>query len=449
MTALANAARAVESAEPLGLTGRVASVAGLVVHAESLPAPVGALVGIGDGTGAPALGEVIGFTRRATTIMPLHTIEGVRAGTRVRLLERAPVCRVGEGAIGRVLNALGEPIDSKGPVRWDGTRALSAPPTPALGRLRITTPLETGVRAIDSLVTIGLGQRVGIFAGPGVGKSTLLGQLARASSADVNVIALIGERGREVPDFLHSALGEAGLARSVVIVATGDETPVMRVRAALTACALAEHFRDAGRNVLLTMDSVTRFAHAQRQIGLSLGEPPATRGYTPSVFARMSQLLERAGIVRTASGVGSITALYTVLVEGDDMSEPVSDAARGILDGHITLSRRIAQRGQFPAIDPLDSVSRVADDVSTAEHAGDRRTLVRMLAAYASAEELLQIGAYTKGSNPDADAAIQRIDAIRAFLFQGRGERTPMPETLKTLRVLVAQGKSPQARATR
>ncbi|MFT3686206.1 MAG: FliI/YscN family ATPase [Phycisphaerales bacterium] len=322
--------------------------------------------------------------------------------------------------LGRVLNGLGEPIDG-GPALHDLVpQPLDPQPLRAMARQRITQAMATGVRAIDLMTTLGRGQRIGLFAGPGVGKSTLLGSITRGCSADVNVVALIGERGREVKDFIEHSLGKAGLARSVVVVATGDESPLMRIRAAMSACSIAEFFRDRGLSVMLMMDSVTRFAHAQRQVGLSAGEPPASKGYTPSVFALMARLLERAGAVNKDRGGGSITGLYTVLVEGDDMTEPVADAARGILDGHIILSRSLAQKGHYPAIDVLDSVSRVADDVTDATHQAARRQLVKLLALYREVEDLVQIGAYAKGSNAETDLAIGYQGRINDLLRQDK-----------------------------
>jgi flagellum-specific ATP synthase len=401
--------------------------------------------------------------------MMLGQIIGVRVGDPVVGLQSRQVAGVGDSLCGRVIDGLGRPIDSLGPITESQPAPLSPPPIPALRRRRITQPMHTGLRAVDLMCTLGRGQRIGIFAGPGVGKSTLLGQIARHAESDVNVIALIGERGREVKDFIEDCLGPKALARSVVVVATGDESPLLRVRAALSACSIAEHFRDAGRDVLLMMDSVTRFAHAQRQIGLSVGEPPATKGYTPSVFAQMSLLLERAGAVETPSspfgggGVasppegadspgsttrpldhsttspGSITGLYTILVEGDDLTEPVSDAARGILDGHVILSRKLAQRAHYPAIDVLDSVSRVADDVSDTTHAAARRQAMRLLAVYREIEDLVQIGAYAAGSNPEADAAITYYPRLTELLRQGRDEQTPFDESRERLIKIVLE----------
>jgi len=404
---------------PMRVRGVASAVRGMTVLAEELPAPVGSLVRVGEGDGA--LGEIVGFSRGSAIIMMLGGTPPIRPGERVEALQSSPIAMVGASMLGRVVDALGRPIDGKGPLRELSPREVQPPPLSAMNRARITKQLKTGVRAIDLMTPLGRGQRIGLFAGPGVGKSTLLSQIARGASSDANVIGLIGERGREVKDFIADALGEEGLARSVVVVATGDESPLMRVRASKLACTIGEHLRDRGRDVLLMIDSVTRLAHAQRQIGLSVGEPPATRGYTPSVFAQMAVLLERAGLVETG---GSITGLYTVLVEGDDMSEPVADAARGILDGHIMLSRRLAQRAHYPAIDVLDSVSRVADDVTTPEMQHARRTASRLLAVYRDVEDLVQIGAYAKGSSAESDAAIELQRAVNDILRQGGGDKT-------------------------
>src|SRR5690606_17694614 len=343
-------------------------------------------------------------------VMLLGQTFGIRAGDRVVGEQAAPTAPVGPYLLGRVIDGLGRPIDGKGPIPDTVARPINPEPLGALRRRRITEPMHTGVRAVDLMTTLGRGQRLGVFAGPGVGKSTLMGTIAKRASSHVSVIALIGERGREVGDFIQHSLGPEGLARSVVVVATSDESPLLRIRAALVACTAAEFFRDQGKDVMLMMDSVTRVAHAQRQIGLSVGEPPATKGFTPSVFASLALLLERAGAVEPAPGqtrAGSITGLYTILVEGDDMTEPIADAARGILDGHIILSRRLAQRAHYPAIDVLDSVSRVADDVCDLAHIEARRQIVRLMAVYRDVEDLVQIGAYAPGSNPEADVAIE------------------------------------------
>lgn len=427
MTLLSAQIDTVARIQPMRLTGSVAALRGLVVLVADLPLPVGSLVRI-DGPGiatsrtseTSALGEVVGFDGRRAIVMMLGAAHGIRPGDRVTGLQAAQTVGVGVRLLGRCIDGLGRPIDDRGPITGVAPRAIDPGPMTPLRRRRIHEPLYTGVRAIDLMTTLGRGQRMGIFAGPGVGKSTLLGCIARNASSDVNVVALIGERGREVRDFLERSLGPEGLKRSVVIVSTSDESPLLRIRAAMVACTVAEHFRDQGAQVLLLMDSVTRLAHAQRQVGLSVGEPPATRGYTPSVFALLARILERAGVLSPTVGAvtaGSITGLYAILVEGDDMTEPVADAARGILDGHLILARSLAQKAHYPAIDVLDSVSRVADDVSDEAHVAARRQVVRLLAAYREVEDLIQIGAYAKGSSPEADVAIryhqQLIDLLR------------------------------------
>jgi flagellum-specific ATP synthase len=436
--------------QPLKVTGRVSALRGLTVLVSDLPAPIGSLVSVQRPvTGAAALGhysggalgEVVGFSDGMTAVMMLGTTSGIRPGDRVVGLQAAQTVQVSDALLGRCLDGLGRPIDGLGSVLDAYPRELVPTPTSALERRRIREALPTGVRAIDLFNTLARGQRMGIFAGPGVGKSTLLGCVARNTSADVNVIALIGERGREVRDFIEHNLGPEGLARSVVVVATSDESPLMRVRAALVAASVAEHFRDEGRDVMLMMDSVTRFAHAQRQIGLSVGEPPATRGYTPSVFAAMARLLERAGAFEAEGGArpGSITGLYAILVEGDDMTEPVADAARGILDGHIILSRQLAQRGHYPAVDVLDSVSRLADEVTEPALASARRQIVRLLAAYRQVEDLVLIGAYAKGSSAESDVAIAMYGRIAELLRQGTMERESFQQASAGLIKLAAE----------
>ncbi|RLS65867.1 MAG: FliI/YscN family ATPase, partial [Planctomycetota bacterium] len=428
---LSSITAAVRSIEPREIAGTVRAVKGLVLSVEQLPLPVGSLVRVlvPHRMDAPR-GEVVGFDGSRALVMLLTEAEGISSG--VRVIGEQPYATVGvsEQWLGRVVDALGRPIDGKGRIAPGSPQPIWPARTSPLTRGVVREILPTGVRAIDSMLTIGKGQRMGIFAGPGVGKSTLLGSIARGTSAHVNVIGLVGERGREVPEFLHHVLGEEGLKRSVVVVATGDESPLMRVRAATVACSVAEYFRDGGLDVMLMIDSITRFAQAQRQIGLSAGEAPATKGFTPSVFALLPRLLERAGSIE---GSGSITGFYTVLVEGDDMTEPIADAAKGILDGHIVLSRRLAERTHYPAIDVLASISRVADQVSDKNHAQARRHMSRMLAAYREAEELIQIGAYAKGSNPDVDAAIALKPSIEAFLRQGSDERCELPRTLRAL----------------
>lgn len=415
---------AVHRAEPIGMTGRVRVVRGLTVLAGELPTPIGSLVRIGVVGGGFVQGEVVGFDHEHAIVMVLGSTGGILPGAPVELERVHQAAAVGERMLGRVVDGLGRPIDGAGPITETILRPLDPEPTRAMERRRITEPLRTGVRAIDLMTPVGRGQRLGVFAGPGVGKSTVLGQIARNTDADVSVIALIGERGREVREFIDDALGEQGLSRAVLVVSTGDESPLMRVRAARLACTVAEFFRDQGRNVLLMMDSVTRFAHAARQIGLSVGEPPASKGYTPSVFSSMAVLLERAGAVepRDGSGGGSITGLYTILVEGDDMTEPVADAARGILDGHVIMSRKLAQRGHYPAIDVLDSVSRVAGQIMDQSHAAARQHVLRLMAQYREIEELVQIGAYASGSDPEADTAIDLIEPLNELLRQRSDE---------------------------
>lgn len=405
------------------VVGSVTGLRGLTVRACDLPAPLGALVRIGSDLDA----EVIGFEARQAILLPLSSPTGVRAGDRVTLVDPTPCIGVGDRLKGRVIDGLGRAIDGGGAVRGLSWRPIRPEPISAMSRKPIDTMMRTGVRAIDLMTTMGLGQRMGVFAGPGVGKSTLLGMIARRSAADVNVIAMIGERGREVREFIEDALGEQGLSRSVLVVSTSDESPVMRVRAAMAACTIAEHFRDQGLNVMFMLDSVTRFAHAQRQIGLASGEPPATKGYTPSVFAQLPILLERAGATEDRPGAkgGTITGIYTVLVEGDDLTEPISDAVRGILDGHLVLSRRLAQRGHFPAVDVLDSVSRVSTRVAPEDLLGPRTAAMRLLASYQDVEELLQIGAYARGSNPETDAAIDAKPRLDSVLRQTVGEGEP------------------------
>jgi flagellum-specific ATP synthase len=445
MTVLAPALQTLSRTQPLRITGKVGGLRGLTVLVDDLPLPVGSLVQIGEGDKSPArpraeravsstsapcrLGEVVGFNRDHAIVMLLGQTTGIRVGDRVLGLQTSQTVRVGPQLLGRVIDGLGNPIDSRGPIRDTIGLPLNPAPLSPMQRCRINQPMRTGIRAIDLITPIGRGQRLGIFAGPGVGKSTTLGAIARSCAADVSVIALIGERGREVRDFIEHSLGPGGLARSVVVVATSDESPLMRIRAALVACTAAEFFRDAGRDVMLMMDSVTRFAHAQRQVGLSVGEPPATKGYTPSVFAMLPLLLERAG----ASERGSITGLYTILVEGDDMTEPIADAARGILDGHVILSRKLAQRGHYPAIDVLDSVSRVAEEISDKSHIAARQQMLRLLATYREVEDLVQIGAYAHGSNPEADVAIDYRPRIVELLRQGRDEKSDFDQARSTM----------------
>jgi flagellum-specific ATP synthase len=414
------------------VTGRVRRVVGLNLEVEGLDAAIGDAVHVDvAGTRLPA--EVVALREGGLVCMPFGTLQGVRAGATVEATGGPLTIGLGSELLGRVLDGLGRPIDG-GP-RLDGLEqaGVGGAPPHALRRARVSEPLAMGVRALDTLVPVGRGQRLGIFAGSGVGKSSLLSMVARNSEADVSVIALVGERGREVREFLENDLGEEGLARSVVVVATSDEPALVRLRAALTATRIAEWFRDQGRHVVLMMDSVTRFAMAQREVGLSAGEPPATRGYPPSVFALLPHLLERAGTGET----GSITGLYTVLVEGDDMNEPIGDAARSILDGHVVLTRKLATAGHFPSIDVLESVSRVATAVTTPEQRAAGTSLRRLMAAHREAKDLLEIGAYVSGSNPLVDRAVQLESGISSFLRQDMHDPAPAQDSWDRLQSLV------------
>ena len=411
---LARCAELLADLEPVRVRGRVRQAIGLVVQAEGLALPVGAACDIRISGGAAVPCEVVGFRDDVTLLMPLGELQGVRRGDEVLCRSQVQRVPVGRGLLGRVIDAQGAPIDGGPPLAVERLHPLQARAPHPLDRERILEPLGTGVRAIDALLTCGKGQRMGLFAGSGVGKSTLLGMCARGTAADVTVIGLVGERGREVREFVERDLGPEGLKRSVVVVETSDRPALLRVRAPFAAVAVAEYFRDEGLDVLLLMDSVTRMANAQREIGLSAGEPPATKGYPPSVFALLPRLLERAG----RSGKGSITGFYTVLVEGDDVNEPIADAARSILDGHVWLSRDLAVRGHFPSIDPLQSVSRLLNDVASREQVEAARRLRALLAAHRDAEDLINVGAYVKGSNPEIDLAVQCRPAIQKFLRQ-------------------------------
>jgi flagellum-specific ATP synthase len=425
-------AAALRAASP-DVTGRVRRVVGLNLEVEGLDAAIGDAVHIDvDGTSLPA--EVVALRDGALVCMPFGSLQGVHARATVRAAGGPLTLGLGESLLGRVLDGLGNPIDG-GPdlSQLPQYSAIGTPPHP-LRRERVREPLALGVRALDTLVSVGRGQRLGIFAGSGVGKSTLLSMVARNSEADVSVIALVGERGREVREFLENDLGPEGLARSVVVVATSDEPALVRLRAAQTATRIAEWFRDRGQHVVLMMDSVTRFAMAQREIGLSAGEVPATRGYPPSVFALLPQLLERAG----AGETGSITGLYTVLVEGDDMNEPIGDTARSILDGHVVLTRKLATAGHFPSIDVLESISRVASAVTTAEQRRAGITLRALMAAHRDAKDLLEIGAYVPGTNPLVDRAVALDAPITAFLRQDLDDRAGIDDSWSRLLDLVA-----------
>ena len=399
---------------PTALSGSVAQTAGTTVSAAGFPAPVGAVAEVQRHGGSPLLAEVVGFRDDLTVLYPLSEPSGVRRGNRVRLVRTAHRLRVGPELLGRVIDAEGRTIDGLPQTTLNDRTALNNPPPDPCTRPRIDEPLCTGVRSIDGVLTCGKGQRMGIFSGSGVGKSILLGMMARYTDADVIVIALIGERGREVNEFIERDLGPDGLAKSVVVVATSNEPAIVRAQAAATATSIAEYFRDQGKDVLLLMDSLTRFALAQREIGLAAGEPPTTRGFPPSVFALLPKLVERAGRTRQ----GSITAFYSVLVEADDPNEPISDAVRGLLDGHTWLSRELASRGHYPAVDVLESVSRLMPEVTDDDHRRAVYALRELLAAYRDNEDLISIGAYQRGGNRAADAAIDMREEIDRYLRQ-------------------------------
>lgn len=418
--------RAIEEARPVRRLGRVVQVVGLALEAAGPAVSVGELCAITPRGGGPLLwAEAVGFRQERVILMPLGEMRGISPGCQVEAAGHPLRVGVGRGLLGRILNGLGEPLDDAGPWGVEGWRpALAEPPGP-LTRPRIHEALEVGVRAVDGLLTIGRGQRIGIFAGSGVGKSTLLGMLARGAAADVNVIALIGERGREVRDFLEGDLSPETMARTVVVAATSEQPALVRLKAAFIATAIAEFFRDQGLDVLLLMDSVTRFAMAQREVGLAAGEPPTSKGYPPSTFALLPRLLERAG---TAAG-GSITGFYTVLVDGDDLNEPIADAVRGILDGHIILSRSLAAQGHYPAIDVLQSVSRLMVEVADEEHQRAALAFRRDLATYREAEDLIHIGAYREGTSPAIDRARALIGPMTDFLRQGARALQPLADT--------------------
>ncbi|WP_459642424.1 FliI/YscN family ATPase [Kineococcus sp. NUM-3379] len=425
--------RAVEAARPL-VQGRVTSLVGLSVEVSGLEAAVGETILLGGPDGPRTPAEVVAAEDGRLRCLPLGHLSGLAAGAPAVATRRPTTVPVGPALLGRVIDALGNPLDGGPPLIGTPRGHLHATPPPAMQRARVDTPLGLGVRALDTLVPAGRGQRFGIFAGSGVGKSSLLSMIARGTSADVSVLALIGERGREVREFLEDDLGPEGLARSCVVIATSDEAPALRLRAAFTATTIAESYRDMGADVVLMMDSLTRVAMAQREVGLSVGEPPATRGYPPSVFALMPRLLERAGPGIT----GSITGIYTVLVDGDDHNEPIADNARSILDGHVTLDRKLATAGHFPTIDVLESVSRVASRVTSRDQRALATTLRRAMAAHRDAKELIEVGAYSPGANPDVDMAVAALPAINEFLRQDIEDVTPAPQAWALLEQLVA-----------
>lgn len=420
----------ISSVDPVTLSGCVRQVIGLVIESDGPTVSIGETCLIENGSGTQSVRcEVVGFRDKKVLLMPLGEISGISPGCRVIAAREQFTVNVGHELLGRVINGLGQPIDGKGPIHASGTRMVSQLAPHPLKRRRISAHLATGIRSIDSMLTCGKGQRVGIFSGSGVGKSVLLGMVARNSEADVNVIALIGERGREVRDFLDKDLKAEGLKKSVVVTVTSDQASLIRVKGAMTATAIAEYFRDLGLDVMFMMDSVTRVAMSQREIGLAIGEPPTSKGYTPSVFAMLPRLLERSGTAE----VGSITGLYAVLVEGDDMTEPIADAVRSILDGHIVLSRKLAHQNHYPAVDILDSVSRLMIDVVPRGHLEAANKLREILATYRENEDLINIGAYVKGSNPKIDLAIEKMPIINQFLRQGLDEKADFDSTARRL----------------
>lgn len=431
---------AVGDAVVLTPRGKVVQVVGMVVEASGPNAPVGDVCllypeeAVQEGR-RPIACEVVGFREGRILLMPYGDMRGIRPGSKVVATRTQSLCQVGDELLGRVIDGTGNPMDGLGPPGCRRKYALYGAEINPIARARIREPLATGIKAVDTLLTLGKGQRMGIFAGSGVGKSVTLGMIARYTSADVNVIALIGERGREVREFIERDLGEEGLRRSVVVVSTSEKSPLVKARGALVATTVAEYFRDKGLDVLLLMDSVTRFAMALREVGLAIGEPPTTKGYTPSVFAALPRLMERAGMGE--GGTGSITGLYTVLVEGDDMNDPVADTVRSILDGHVVLSRDIAARNHYPAIDVLSSASRLMTEVADGKHRKAAGRLRRLLAAYRGAEDLINIGAYQKGSNPDVDEAVEKRAAIDTFLTQGIGDSWTFDQALGALYELI------------
>ena len=478
---LARVGARLEAAEPFRRTGRVSQITGLVIESDGPAAVVGELChvhphpGHGRGEGiadcqlpiadsasqppagngqspianreseigtrkwqmphaSPITAEVVGFRGNRMLLMPLDEVDGIGPGCRVVATGRPLRVSVGAGLLGRVVDGLGGPADGLGPLGCTEERIVAAAAPPPMSRRRIDEPLATGVRAIDGFLTLGRGQRVGIFSGSGLGKSVLVGEIARYSQADVNVVGLIGERGREVREFLHKNLGEEGLKKSVVVAVTSDDLALRRIKGAQVATAIAEHFRDQGLDVLLILDSITRFAYAQRELGLSIGEPPATRGYPPSLFAVLPRLLERTG----HAARGSITGIYTILVEGDDLDEPVADAARSILDGHIVLSRDLTMRNHYPAIDILASLSRVMPDVAGREHCEAAGAIKRLYAAYRSSEDLIRLGAYVRGTNAELDLAVDLVDDIDRYLRQPTDERAEFAESVDRLVVSLA-----------
>ena len=422
---------------PIRVRGKVTKIVGLVLEGSCPEATLGSLCEVSPlHGGSPIWAEVVGFRENTALLMPLGEMHGLGVGSLIRVFDMEVSIGVGAGLLGRVIDALGRPLDGQGALRYQAQQPLYQSPPSPMERSQISDILDLGVRSVNSLLTCGRGQRMGIMAGSGVGKSVLLGMMARNTQADVNIIALIGERGREVREFIEDDLGERGLARSVVVTATSDQSPLLRMRGAYTAMAMAEYFCGQGKNVLLMMDSVTRFAMAIREIGLAVGEPPTTKGYTPSVFSNLPKLLERAG---NFQNMGSITGLFTVLVDGDDMNEPVADAVRSILDGHVVLSRALSAKNHYPAIDVLQSISRLMHRLVDADHLQLSRRIREILTVYTEQEDLINIGAYKKGSNPKIDAALRCIDQVNTFLRQDLSEQATLEETREAMHAVFAQ----------
>ncbi len=415
--------------QPVKVYGKITKVVGLTVESEGPPASIGEIILLDDKEIKTPF-QVIGFNNNRVISMPLGEVIGIFPGQRLYSTGSYPGLNIDKSFLGRIINGRGEPIDGKGELSGRTYIKVYNKPVNAMDRKPITEILSTGIRAIDGLSTIGKGQRIGIFSGSGVGKSTTMGMIARNTNADINVICLVGERGRELKDFIDNSLGEEGLKKSVVVVATSDEPPLIKILSAFTATAISEYFSGLGYNVMLMMDSLTRLSMAQREVGLSAGEPPSTKGYTPSVFTQMPMLMERAG---NFENKGSITAIYTILVEGDDINEPISDHARSILDGHIVLSREIAQKNHYPAIDVLGSISRLMDDLAKDHHKDAAGKMKEIIAIYKEAEDLINIGAYAEGSNHKIDIAIKKIDLINNFLKQGKYEKSSFDQTLNIM----------------
>lgn len=431
---------ALDTAQVRSRSGRVVNVIGTLVEAELPGARVGEVCQV-DGAG---VAETIGFRENRAVLMPFGSVGGIQFGTRITNVSQMPSMVVGEELQGRVLDAFGQPLDGGPSLSALSKKPIYGAAPPAMGRGLIRAPLATGVRVLDTMLTFGRGQRVALMSGSGVGKSTLMGMIARGSSADVNVIALIGERGREVREFIEDVLGPDGLRRSVIVVVTSDASPVLQVRGAFAAACIADWFRDQGKDVLFFMDSATRLAMAQRQIGLAAGEPPTTKGYTPSVFALLPRLMERAGL---GEGPGSVTAIYTVLVDGDDIHDPIGDAVRGIVDGHVVLSRRIASQGRYPAVDVLQSLSRVMPVVTTPAHRELASRTRALLSTWSENEELIRLGAYRAGSSAAVDEAIAKVEGIWAVLRQGAETRDAMADSLARLEEALATKSAPAAKA--